>query len=159
LGSGYPVVTNVIKVSHEYDPEVLNEAQDRYSTLSPGGIVLAAPTTLVFDNTSIIPRADQVLVTPAARLGAMHTAEAEYEQLIAERRVETVLRKKPPAAADNVFNRGDRVCVHREGFKSCTRPRQVAAVDGKCVCVHLGEQFGPKAFNITQLKPSVLQQS
>jgi Reverse transcriptase (RNA-dependent DNA polymerase) len=89
----------------------------------------------------------------------MHTDEAEYEQLFAERRVESALSKKPPAAADNVFNRGDLVCVHREGFKSCTRPRQVAGVDGKCVFVHLGEQFGPKAFNITQLKPAVLRQS
>jgi hypothetical protein len=89
----------------------------------------------------------------------MHTAEAEYEQLFAERRVESALSKKPPAAADNVFNRGDLVCVHREGFKFCTRPRQVAGVDGKCVFVHLGEQFGPKAFNITQLKPAVLRQS
>jgi hypothetical protein len=89
----------------------------------------------------------------------MHTAEAEYEQLLAERRVETALCKKPPAATDNVFNSGDRVCVHREGFKSCTRPHQVAAADEKCVYVHLGEQFGPKAFNITQLKPAILQQS
>jgi hypothetical protein len=159
LGRGYPVVKNVIKVLYEYDPEVLKEAQDRYSILSPTGIVPAEPTTLVFENTSVIPRADQVPVTPAAHLGAMHTAEAEYEQLLAERRVETALRKKPPDAADNVISRGNWVYVHREGSKSCTWPRQVAAIDGKCVYVHLDEQFGPKVFNITQLKPALLQQS
>jgi hypothetical protein len=40
-GIGYPFVKNVIKVLYDYDPEVLNEAQDRYSALSPGVLVPA----------------------------------------------------------------------------------------------------------------------
>jgi hypothetical protein len=60
---------------------------------------------------------------------------------------------------DNVFDRGDWMHVHREGSKSCTRPRQVAAIDVKCVYVHLGEQFGPRAFNITQLKTALSKKS
>jgi hypothetical protein len=89
----------------------------------------------------------------------MHTPKAEYEQLLAERRVETALRKKPPAAADYVFDRGSWVYVYREGSKSWTGPHQIAAIDGKCAYVHLGEQFGPRAFNIAQLKPALSQQS
>jgi hypothetical protein len=81
VGRGYPVVKNVIKVLYEYDPEVLKEAQDRYFTLSSAGIDSAALTTLIFYFKSVIAHADQIPVTPAAFLGAMHTAEAEYERL------------------------------------------------------------------------------
>jgi hypothetical protein len=42
---------------------------------------------------------------------------------------------------------------------SWTGPHQVAAIDEKCVYVHLGKQFGPRAFNISQLKPALSQQS
>jgi hypothetical protein len=79
LGRGYLVVKNVIKVLYEYDPEVLEEAHDRYSTLSPGSIIPAAPTTRVFDNTSVIPHSDQEQVTQAASLRAMRSTEADYE--------------------------------------------------------------------------------
>jgi hypothetical protein len=126
------------------------------TTQGPEGLM---PITLVLGNTPVIPHVDQVPITQAARLRAMHTAKAEYEQLLAERRVETALRKKPPAAADYVFDRGDWVYVYREGTKSWTGPHQVAAIDEKCVYVHLGEQFGPGAFNIAQLKPAISQQS
>jgi hypothetical protein len=78
--------------------------------------------TIVFGNTPVIRHVDQVPVTQAARLRAMHTVKAEFEQLLAERRVETALRKKPPAAADYVFDRGNWVYVYREGSKSSTGP-------------------------------------
>jgi hypothetical protein len=100
----------------------------------------------VFGYTPVIPHVDQMPVTQAARLRAMHTAKAEYEQLLAERRVETSLRKKPPVAADYVFDRGEWVYVYREGSKSWTGPHKLAAIDGKCVYVHLGEHYGPRAF-------------
>jgi hypothetical protein len=61
----------------------------------------------------------------------MHTAEAEYEQLLAEIRVETALRKKLLASEDNVFDRGDWVYIHHDGSKSCGRSHQVAAIDWK----------------------------
>jgi hypothetical protein len=85
------------------------------TTQGPEGIV---PITLVFGNTPVIPHVDQVPVVQATRLRAMHTAKAEYEHLLAERRIQTALRKKSPPAADYVFNRDDWVYVYREGSKS-----------------------------------------
>jgi hypothetical protein len=125
-------------------------------TQGPEGLVTI---TLLFGNTPVIPNADQVPVTQAARLRAMHTAKAEYEQLLAERLVETALRKKPPSAADYVFDRGNWVYVYRADTKSWTEPHQVAAIDEKCVFVHLAEQFGPRAYKIAQLKPALSQKS
>jgi hypothetical protein len=49
-GRGYPIVKNVIKVLYDYDPEVLKEAKDRYSDLSPGGLFPAVTTTITAGN-------------------------------------------------------------------------------------------------------------
>jgi hypothetical protein len=38
-------------------------------------------------------------------------------------------------------------------------PHQVATIDNKCAYVHIGEQFGPRACNVTQLKSAITQQS
>jgi hypothetical protein len=111
------------------------------TTQGPEGLV---PITLVFGNTSVIPHVDQVPVAQAARLRAMHTAKAEYEQLLAERRVETALRKNPPAAADCVFDRGSWVYVHREGFKSWTGPHQMPPPTGNAHTSTLVNSLDPE---------------
>jgi hypothetical protein len=113
----------------------------------------------VFGKTPVIPHVDQVPVAQARRQRAMHTAKAEYEKLLAESRIQTALRKKLHPAADYVFNRDDGVYVYQEGSKSWTGPHQVAAIDSKCAYVHLGEQFGPRAFNTAQLQPAITQKS
>jgi hypothetical protein len=92
------------------------------TTQGPEGLV---PITLVYGKTPVIPHVDQVSVAQAPRLRAMHTAKAEYEQLLAERRIQTALRKKPPPAADYVFNLDDWVYVYREGSKSWTGPHKL----------------------------------
>jgi hypothetical protein len=122
------------------------------TTQGPEGLV---PIMLLFGKTPVIPHVDQVPVAQAPRLRAMHTAKAEHEKLLAERRIQTALRKKPPPAADYVFNRDDWVYVYREGSKSWPGPRQVTEIDNKCAYVHLGEHFGPGAFNVAQFKPEL----
>jgi hypothetical protein len=79
------------------------------------------PISLLFGNTPVIPHVDQVPVTQAARLGDIHTAKAEYKQLLAERRVETSLRKKPSTAVDYVFDRGDWVYVYLSEYPTSNR--------------------------------------
>jgi hypothetical protein len=58
-------------------------------TQGPEGLV---PITLVFGKTIVIPHVDQVPIAQDPRLRVMHIAKAEYEQLLAERRIQTVLR-------------------------------------------------------------------
>ena len=87
---------------------------------------------------------------------AHQTAREEYERLVSKQLVHKGIRTIPPPAADQKYMPGDFVYVYREGIKHYTGPHLVASVDGKQVRLHVGEHTGPRAFNITQVRPAPL---
>jgi hypothetical protein len=80
-------IYNKVSLDHPLVPPDVRLAMSVHAmntTQGPEGLV---PITLVFGKTPVIPHVDQVPVAQAPRLRAMHTAKAEYEQLLAERRI------------------------------------------------------------------------
>jgi hypothetical protein len=71
-------------------------------------------------------------------------------------RVRQGLRKRPPESTTHVYHAGDSVYVYREKLKHWSGPHIIAKIDGKEVAVHLGEATGPRSFNVSQIKPSLL---
>jgi hypothetical protein len=68
-GRGYPIVKNVIKVLYDYDLEVLKEAQDIYSALSPGGLVPAVAPSITAGNAPTLGNPTTDSATCAHRMG------------------------------------------------------------------------------------------
>lgn len=69
------------------------------------------------------------------------------------------LRRIPPPSADHIYSPGDFVFVYREGLKHYTGPHPIAEITGKHVRIHLGENTGPRSFNISQIRPSNFNQN
>jgi hypothetical protein len=89
----------------------------------------------------------------------MYVARGEYEKILAQRRIDTALTRRPPPSANYVFEPGQWVYAYRETSKLWTGPHLLAEVNGKAAYVHLGERTCPRHFNIAQLKPSFTEQN
>jgi hypothetical protein len=125
-------------------------------TAGPEGLVQAL---LVFGTLPNLPYINSVPANQSGHIRAMHAAKAEYEIILAQRRIQTALIKRPPPAADYFFKTGSWVYAYREVSKMWTGPHLIADICGKAAYVHLGERIGPRQFNIAQLKPSHTHQN
>jgi hypothetical protein len=54
------------------------------------------PAQLVFGKVPMLPHNDSVPVTQTDGLRAMHVARVEYEKILAQRRIDTALTRRPP---------------------------------------------------------------
>jgi len=124
------------------------------STVGPDGL---CPQLLVF---GVMPRlpsiCPQELPEQKERLRALATARLEYERLVSKELVHRGIRSIPPPACDHKYMPGDFFYVYREGVKHYTGPHLIASVYGKQVRLHVGENTGPREFNIAQLRPAPL---
>jgi hypothetical protein len=77
-GRGYPIVKNVIEVSYDYDPDVLKEAQDRYTALSPGGTAPVVIPTITAGNVPTLSNNAANAATRAHRLATRWKSEQKY---------------------------------------------------------------------------------
>jgi hypothetical protein len=77
-GRGYPVAKNFIKVLYDYDPGVLKKAPDRYSALSPGGLVPAVATSIAAGNVPALSNHAVDAATRAHRLATRWKPEQKY---------------------------------------------------------------------------------
>ena len=123
------------------------------TTLGPDGIV---PCLLLY---GALPRLPGVAATAAAnnraRYRAMATARAEYEQIVARRRIAEGINHRPSPSANEIFETGDNVYVFREKAKRWTGPYPIDRVEGKYVWVTVDSQ-GSKQFHVAQCKRSVV---
>lgn len=78
----------------------------------------------------------------------------EYERTVAKSIINRGVTKIAPPSADHVFKPGDFVYVYCKGLKQYTDPHMIATIDGKSVHIHRGEKFGPRIFNISQIRPA-----
>jgi hypothetical protein len=84
------------------------------STMGREGLV---PCLLVFGAFPRIPHVNPAHpVSTRRRFTLMRTAREEYATIVVKLRVAAGLNHQPPASADEVFETGDSVYVHREKF-------------------------------------------
>ena len=123
-------------------------------TTGPKGL---CPTLLVFGVLPQLPSPSRrTHPTQLERFRAAAAARREYEIIVNDERLRIAARKQTPPAANRAYRPGDMVYVYRERLKRFTGPHMIASIDGKGVRVHVGEQTGPRDFNIAQLRPSPL---
>jgi hypothetical protein len=85
------------------------------STKNPEGLM---PCLLVFGAFPRILHANPTHpVSTRRRFTLMRTARDEYATIVAKLLVAAGLNHQPPASADEMFETGDSVYVHREKFK------------------------------------------
>jgi len=141
------------KVRHEYpklpvDVSLALSVKAMNDTVGPDGLV---PSLLVF---GVLPKLPSIsprdFPEHKERVRAMMTARKKYEQLVSLARVQLGILKRPPPAADIHVQPGEFVYVYREHLKAFTGPHMVATVDGKNVRVHVGENTGPRQFNLAR---------
>jgi hypothetical protein len=97
-------------------------------TAGPKGLV---PILLVFGKLPRLPHVDSVPLNQADRFKAMHVARAEYEQILAQRRIGMALANRPPPSSNYVFEPGQWVNVFRESSRLFAGPHLLADVEGK----------------------------
>lgn len=134
------------------DIALAKSVQAMNETVGPHGLV---PSLLVFGVIPKIPNISQYeSPNQKERLKAAQTARATYEKIVAKSIIDRGIKKIPPPSSDHVYRPGDFAYVYREGIKQYTGPHMIATVDGKSVRLHLGEKFGPRPFNISQIRPA-----
>lgn len=122
-------------------------------TAGPGGYV---PSFLVFGT---MPRISEVKARSESQEERMKTllkACAEYETIIASKRVSHAMNMTPAPASSYKFLPGKPVYFYRENWKKWTGPHIVIHIEGKKALVDMGERHGAKSFNIAQPKPAKL---
>ena len=123
-------------------------------TVGPNGL---CPQLLVF---GVIPRIPAIskrnFSNQIERLRTLKLAIEEYEKITSKEIVCRGLRKKPSPSADEIFLPGDFAYVYREKLRHFTGPHLIASVEGKNARLHVGDKYGPRSFNISQLKKATI---
>ena len=114
------------------------------------------PSLLVFGVLPKLPDLSRIPSNQRERFRALAAARKEYEKAISQQCIRAALNRAPPQASNYTFVPGDNVYVYREKLKHWTGPHIVAETDGKSDLVHIGETTGPRQFNVSLVKPSLI---
>ena len=121
-------------------------------TVGPEGLV---PSLLVFGALPRLPTiSPRDYPSHKERMRAMIVARNEHEKIVARNRVRVGISRRPPPSANYDIMPGDFVYVYCERIKAFTGPHLVAEANGKELRIHVGDQRGPRPFNIAQVKPA-----
>jgi transposase InsO family protein len=119
-------------------------------TIGENGLV---PSLLVFGVVPRFPMLSTDLPNQKERMAAISLAKMEMNSIIAERRVNTALRKNAPSSVDYVFAVDDEVLVFRERTNSWTGPFKILKVNDKILTVQSMDKMYQSDFNVQQVKP------
>ena len=123
-------------------------------TTGPRGL---CPTLLVFGTLPQLPSPSRRHhPSQTERFKAAADARIEYERIVNDERIRIAARKPAPPVTNRVFAPGDMVYVYRERLRKYTGPHMISTIHGKHARVHVGENTGPRSFNIAQLRHSSL---
>jgi hypothetical protein len=89
------------------------------------------------------------LQTQKERMDVLATADSEMNSIIAERRIQTALKKAIPAANLNTLDIGDKAPVYREKADLWEGPYKISALEDKIVTVSIKDTA--KRFSIHQV--------
>lgn len=170
-GTGSHNSLNVGKTYHAYLRRLYTKVMKDYPNI-PDEIILAiatkaindttgpkglCPILLVFGTLPQLPKASKRNhQTQLDRFCAAGAARREYELIVNAEPLKLAAKTRPPPATNAQLKSGDMVYVYRERSNRYTGPHMIASVHGKNVRVHVGENTGPRAFNIAQVRPSPL---
>jgi hypothetical protein len=105
-------------------------------TTGENGLV---PSLLVFGIVPRFPILSSNLPEQQERMRVLAAAQAEYNTIVAERRIAEILKSRVPGAADRVYKVGEEVLVWREKSESWTGPFIITGVNDKLVNVRSEE--------------------
>jgi hypothetical protein len=121
-------------------------------TMGENGLV---PTLLVFGIIPRFPILSTDLPEQKERMRVITAAQAEYNTIVAERRLLSALQSRVPAAADRIYQVGEEVLVWRERPNSWTGPLIIRNMEEKIVTVYDPATQYSCRFNTAQVKPYV----
>jgi hypothetical protein len=119
-------------------------------TMGENGLV---PSLLVFGIVPMFPILSSKLPEQQERMRLLAAAQAEYNSIVAERRIAEILKSRVPGAADRVYKVGEEVLVLQEKSESWTRPFIVTGVNDMLVNLRSEELAYEGRFNVAQVKP------